>query len=311
MNNPKIKVLYIAGWGRSGSTLLARILGQLEGYVHTGELRTIWTDGFKPKAICGCSLPVSHCELWQAVFDRGWGGMATLNPQAMAQLRLQTEPRSQDILFSRLLPGRQSQLQAKLESYIEVLSRLYSAIAEITQAEIIVDDSLHPGYGYTLTLVPNLQVYILHLVRDARGCAYSWQNRRKKGLGSYSLSQSALGWSLRNWVTEMLGHDRAIPYLRVRYEDFIDQPQETLFKILDFAQTTAQPLPLTANAQVRLTATHSIFGNDNRTQTGLIQLHLDEVWKREMALTDQLKVNALTWPLLLKYGYFLRKQTGK
>jgi len=32
------KVLYIAGWGRSGSTILDNVLGQLDGCFSTGEL---------------------------------------------------------------------------------------------------------------------------------------------------------------------------------------------------------------------------------------------------------------------------------
>ena len=34
-----IDVLYIGGIGRSGSTLLAYLLGQLDGYVVAGELK--------------------------------------------------------------------------------------------------------------------------------------------------------------------------------------------------------------------------------------------------------------------------------
>ena len=35
-------VLYIGGWGRSGSTLLSHLLGGLDGMVSVGELRYVW-----------------------------------------------------------------------------------------------------------------------------------------------------------------------------------------------------------------------------------------------------------------------------
>ena len=35
-------VLYIAGSGRSGSTVLGRILGRVEGFGAVGELRYVW-----------------------------------------------------------------------------------------------------------------------------------------------------------------------------------------------------------------------------------------------------------------------------
>ena len=33
-----VKVLFIAGWGRSGSTLVGNVLGSVDGLVHLGEL---------------------------------------------------------------------------------------------------------------------------------------------------------------------------------------------------------------------------------------------------------------------------------
>ena len=37
-----VPVLYIGGWGRSGSTLLAHLLGGLDRMVAVGELRYVW-----------------------------------------------------------------------------------------------------------------------------------------------------------------------------------------------------------------------------------------------------------------------------
>ena len=37
----RLKVLYIAGWGRSGSTILQNMLGEIEGFQPLGELYSI------------------------------------------------------------------------------------------------------------------------------------------------------------------------------------------------------------------------------------------------------------------------------
>lgn len=42
MVGAKIRVLYIVGSGRSGSTIIGNILGRIEGFSHVGELRYIW-----------------------------------------------------------------------------------------------------------------------------------------------------------------------------------------------------------------------------------------------------------------------------
>ena len=42
VSEPESLVLYIGGDGRSGSTLLAAILGNHEGFFPVGEIRTVW-----------------------------------------------------------------------------------------------------------------------------------------------------------------------------------------------------------------------------------------------------------------------------
>ena len=46
-------VLYVAGAGRSGSTLLDNLLGQIPGFFSAGELRYVWERGL----IDGRQLP--------------------------------------------------------------------------------------------------------------------------------------------------------------------------------------------------------------------------------------------------------------
>ncbi len=48
------QVLYVGGWGRSGSTLLSHLLGRLPGMVSVGELRYVWQAGVEANELCGC-----------------------------------------------------------------------------------------------------------------------------------------------------------------------------------------------------------------------------------------------------------------
>jgi hypothetical protein len=52
-----VRVLYIGGWGRSGSTLLDLILGQAPGVFSAGEVREIWQSGLVENRPCGCERP--------------------------------------------------------------------------------------------------------------------------------------------------------------------------------------------------------------------------------------------------------------
>ena len=59
-----MRVLYIAGLGRSGSTLLSRLLGQVDGICALGEAHHIWRTG-APRAaadeLCGCGRSYAQC----------------------------------------------------------------------------------------------------------------------------------------------------------------------------------------------------------------------------------------------------------
>ena len=62
----QLKVLYIAGEGRSGSTILGNILSQIDGFFSVGEMHHIWDRGFIENWRCSCgatfSLTLAICE---------------------------------------------------------------------------------------------------------------------------------------------------------------------------------------------------------------------------------------------------------
>jgi hypothetical protein len=63
-----VRVLYIGGLGRSGSTLLDRMIGQLPGFFSAGEIREVWQQGLRENRPCGCGTPFRPWP--QPVIDR-------------------------------------------------------------------------------------------------------------------------------------------------------------------------------------------------------------------------------------------------
>ena len=57
---------------------------------------------------------------------------------------------------------------------------------------------------------------------------------------------------------------------------------------------------------IDLRPTHSISGNPDRLRTGPVEIRLDDEWRTGMSRADHRFVTALTWPLLLRYGYLGR-----
>src|SRR3712207_7778115 len=75
MTNYPVKVLYVVGLGRSGSTILSNSLGQIAGYFSAGELNFIWRHNVLENRLCGCGRPFRECPVWTRVMDEAFGGV--------------------------------------------------------------------------------------------------------------------------------------------------------------------------------------------------------------------------------------------
>jgi len=305
MNGEKLKVLFIAGNGRSGSTILHNILGQLDGFCALGELRYIWERGVLKNQLCGCGVPFRECALWQQVMTTAFGGIDAIDAREMFRF---TESFRIQHLPLTFLPGRRQKEVDRLRPYLNRLAELYQAIQSTTGSRVIVDSSKNPSYGYLLRFIPAIELYVLHFTRDSLGVAYSWSKKKEFQPGVYMARKkpvkSALQWNARNLTAEIFLRPESKCFLRLRYEDFIENPGASMAAILNMLGEIDVDLPFTANHTVELNqANHSVFGNAVRFQKGPITLRLDNRWRTKMAKQHKLAVSALTWPLRLRYGY--------
>lgn len=65
----------------------------------------------------------------------------------------------------------------------------------------------------------------------------------------------------------------------------------------------ARRLPFMGERGVELGASHTVSGNPNRFQTGMVRLRPDDEWVSRIRLRDRTLVTLLTFPLLARYGY--------
>ena len=62
------KILYIAGYGRSGSTVLNIILGNHSSITSVGELSFLPEDWTNHHRVCSCGAPYHTCEFWKDLY---------------------------------------------------------------------------------------------------------------------------------------------------------------------------------------------------------------------------------------------------
>jgi len=301
----KLQVVYVAGAGRSGSTVLDRILGTISGAISANELNRIWVDGFEDDKHCACGQAFRECSFWRKVVAEAFGDLRDFDPARMKNIWT-TVDHSRHFL-QLLAPVKNTSFQKRLTEYRDVLRRLYFAIAKVSGAEIIVDSSKIPSGALILKDIPGLDVHVIHLVRDARACVYAWQKKKQNAksgvaLRQYTPMRTIMFWMMRNTFASLLATQ--LPYVRVRYEDLMKDPQHELQRLLDrLGPFAGKRLSFATDAAIALPEYHSISGNPDRFSNGVTNLRLDVEWLTKMNENTRRMATMLTYPLLAQYGY--------
>jgi hypothetical protein len=303
------KILYVGGFGRSGSTLIGRVLGEASGAICLGETRYVWSRGLLHNVQCGCGAPFRECPFWSAVGDEAFGGWDNIDLARLVEV-------DHSILLLRTLPIHWAPFlrrgfAAAISEYVALLTKLYGAIGRVSGAKTIIDISKDPNFASLLMRVQGSDIRTIHLVRDSRAVAYSWtRNKRmpspigeQTSLEQFKPTAIAPRWLVWNVALRALAL-RNSPYIRIHYERFVEEPQAVLEALSAFADEELVPAPseLMGN-QVKLGAHHMFSGNPMRASTGWVKMDLDDEWKTKMPGSQFAEVTAITWPQLRFYGY--------
>ena len=302
----KVKVLYMMGWGRNGSTILGNVLGELGGFVHVGELRALWRKATVSHRHCGCGFPVGQCSVWARVLEStAFAGPAgdDIRRWYSQELRVRHLRR-----LIRMVP-QQPTGRSNLDMLIASMDRLYCRIAAMNDARVIVDTSKRVLDAALLRLLPSVSAYLVLLVRDPRASAYSWQRRKVTGEGDRQMPRHGPIVSTRNWVTLNLAAQALIrrhdPHrsVLVRYEDFVAAPERVVAQLTNLVGETPRHSPFSAARVVNLAAKHTIGGNPVRFTTGSVEIREDDEWRTRQRSVDRLLSTTVALPWLRHFGY--------
>jgi hypothetical protein len=300
-----VDVISVGGASRSGSTLLALLLGRLEGFFVAGELRYVWSRGFLQNELCGCGTPFRDCPFWQAVLSEAYGSPARVPIDEVDTLHSSVSRIWN--LPELISPVRRARFNVLLERYVSHLERLYDAIRVTSGARTIVDSSKLPSYCYVLSRMEGSSLRLLHLVRDSRAVAFSFMRKRRKPeihsrdgyMRRFSPFRSSVDWNVLNLGMEWV-RAADIPCDRLRYEDLVEDPEGELSQISWLPHGAGDNL--LSDRETRLAANHSVAGNPVRFKHALT-IRPDTEWKVHMKREHRHLVTALTFPLLARYGY--------
>ena len=319
------KALSVVGAGRSGTTVLASLLNEVEGVTSAGELRWLWERGVRDGRPCGCGRPPEQCPVWGPVVTTSRAQLAARTPpRTIDDLIAAQHALKRPVAFPRVLrtlgrddPGTGP---APLALVRDAMADACRTLADATtDAGVVVDISKRPLDAAVLAGVPDLDSYVLHVVRDPRAVVHSWRRAKtfsggrrgahdghprpgvlgapldrqravRRGAPSPVSAGPLAPHPLRGLRRSPARHDRGGARLRRRTGDDARSP---------------------TRARHRLHPNHIVAGNPSRFTTGEVTIRSDDAWTREMPTRDQRVVVALTLPLLGRYGYVGRGRLSR
>ena len=300
-------VVYIGGSGRSGSTLLECMLAELAEVVVLGEVAHLWERGLLGNELCACSQPFHSCPFWQEIGAVAFGGWDRVDGHRM--LALQDAVDRQRRLPSTMRRTPPKRIRNELTDYNNHFAKVYSAARAITGARVVVDSTKESPTVMALSHCPDIDLRVIHIVRDSRGVAFSWQKSverpEKEGeqMPQLSPAMSTEWWLVHNGG--MAGLRRhGVPVSRIRYEDLVSAPVAEVARAWkELALPGTGELPIHDSNIIELSGTHSVAGNPMRFRTGPTALRPDTAWIDGLSRRDRAVVTMLSWPLLKAYGY--------
>ena len=298
-----MKVLYVLGRGRSGSTIFGNVLGALDGFFCGGEIRFLWDPVVVRSSECACGSVIFECPVWSEVL----GELTDVDVAQVARWQHEIVKEHNTV---RLLRHRAGRRWAALESYAGVMRRLYETLARVTRARVLVDTSKRPSYAAFLGTLDDFDPCYVHLVREPHASAYSWRTRKYASALSdgevrrQSAFDATLRWDLLNLGSEAVlrraGAGRA---LRIRYEDFVAVPRATIDRARALVGEVTSRSPFVDERTVTLGVNHSIAGNPSRFSTGTLVLEDRSEWRRGQTAVERWITTAVAYPFLHRYGY--------
>lgn len=299
-------VLYIAGAGFSGSTLMSFLLNAHPQMVSVGEETGPVSSTNRSAYPCSCGASLADCPFWQRVgremhargvafgpdhwdirYELGGSGVARHLLCRSFQVRALDDLRDTVVATVPRFGARLAELNRRNATLIRV-------ILEITDKRVFVSAAKDPIRARYLDRIPDLDVRIVHLVRDSLRFVNSAMTRR------HLTSPAA---PIRQW-NRTAGHVKRLlesfppdRFIRVRYEDLCTDTEGQLARIAEFVGLP----PMTGQIRFR-EAEHHIIGNRMRL-TSTAEIALDDKWRDTLSPRVVRRIEDATRAYRQEFGY--------
>ena len=266
------------GAGRSGTTMLATLLGEHKEITTLGEMHQ-FLDHIIENKECSCGLKLSECEEWRGVlFD-------VEKKFSNKELQRINEQNSKLEFHSNFLNA----LSKSDKEYEKFQVELGAIIERQNENKFYLDSSKYASRALLLNRVWDMDFKVIYVVRDLRGVINSFSKQVQSPKGAYS---TIVYYLLINFIAEIasiaLGKKKV---LKIRYEDYVKGYDEELKKIGTFLSLNMDEVIQKLDKEGDFYVPHIIGGNRLK-KNKKVKLTMDNEWLKKT-------------PILLRYVSYL------
>ena len=303
-----IKLVYLTGMWRSGGTVLGRILDCSKQIIFVGNLKDFWRKGLKRNNKCSCGERFENCSFWKEVTKEYRKSFPSDNFEELNKKFQQIEKWSNFFELKKIvLNKKESFLKPALYKYTEHNEKLYKIISNLSGKKIIVDSSRNTGRLLALSLINNLELFPINIIRDPRGVLNSLIN---KDISNYkeirhSSILNLLQWNIKNYFSvDIMKKLNTSGGMYVLYKNFSSCSSELVEKLKTIFNCELNYNLDNGKFSIIVETGHLFSGNRKRHTSGKITIKEDIEWKEELSLLHKALTFIISLPL---FKYILKK----
>ncbi len=260
----KIKIIYIAGYGFSGSTLLERMIAMHSQIVGCGEVHNILHD-FELNETCSCGLSLSSCPHWKEVYAKYLKNKKSINDLNI--FSVMAEDQNPDLLY--FCDSSKTTFGNMIRPYL--LSKKYD-------------------------------IKLIHLTRNGIACLNSVLKRNSQFGYLVKSMVVAIHWSLANITAYSFKFFKPTAYHKIAYEHLLGNPDTHINGIYKFLKINSQSNQVVNLKKTTIPRTHQLSGNAIRRTENLL-LKTGNQANQKTTVLSSLIFKVVSFPVYKLMGY--------
>ena len=304
----RIRYVCMPGSPYTGSTLLGSILNRHPACASIGAATGLSRIVELPTYHCSCGKLFTECEFWSQIADRTaelghpvdvyqtgfWNTQLRVSRNRLVNVALVRSLASNWLNHARdAVVGRMNGISKAVSDMGWNTWALAAAILEKTGKTALVDTSRDHQRPKYLANHPQLDVKVIHLIRDPRGTSASMM----KNMG-LDVAVAARRWKWYNIEADRVRqYVPADSWMTLRYEDLCADTTGVMDRISDFIGVPRAPMPEGPPEHEQ-----HIIGNPMRLKA-LGEIREDRSWQERLTKKDLAMIAKIVGPTSHRFGY--------